>query len=202
MLTALLLRRRAKRSILFNHPLARRRLPCFCVARRFDLVSFSRGRRSEAHRSLDVKAMFAQSNMRPCYFRYGYDIAVPLQAHKLFHGLRKLAPQNRKYFATFKARGGVRLLQLIEECGIYDSAIYFRLRFILWFLIISTELSVLFLSFVRRVCFKAASESKRKNFGTPKQVEREIGPPLYDRKRFCLVQARFPQTSFFQHLLY
>lgn len=58
---------------------------------------------SEARRSLDVKAMFAQSNMRPCYYRHGYDVAVPLRARKLFHSLRKIAPRDRKYSATFKA---------------------------------------------------------------------------------------------------
>ncbi|CAN0211923.1 unnamed protein product [Ectocarpus sp. 12 AP-2014] len=57
----------------------------------------------EARRSLDVKAMFVQSNMRPCYYRHGYDVAVPLRARKLFHSLRKIAPRDRKYFATFKA---------------------------------------------------------------------------------------------------
>ncbi|CAM9982432.1 unnamed protein product, partial [Pylaiella littoralis] len=67
------------------------------------LLDFNdRGR--ESRRSLLGKAMFAQSNMRPCYFRHGYDIAVPLQAQKLFYGLRKFPPQDRKYFATFKAR--------------------------------------------------------------------------------------------------
>ncbi|CAN0482046.1 unnamed protein product, partial [Ectocarpus sp. 12 AP-2014] len=33
-----------------------------------------------ARRSLDGKAMFLQSNMRPCYYRHGYDIAMPLPA--------------------------------------------------------------------------------------------------------------------------
>ncbi|CAN0257386.1 unnamed protein product [Ectocarpus fasciculatus] len=60
----------------------------------------------EARRSLDVKAMFMQSNMRPCYYRHGYDIAVPLRARKLFHRLRKIAPRDREYFATFKASSG------------------------------------------------------------------------------------------------
>lgn len=47
--------------------------------------------------------MFAQSNMRPCYFRHGFDIAVPIRAWTLLSGLRKIAPRDRKYFATFKA---------------------------------------------------------------------------------------------------
>lgn len=46
--------------------------------------------------------MFAESNMRPCYFRYGYDIALPLRARAFFYNLRSIAPQDRKYFATFK----------------------------------------------------------------------------------------------------
>ncbi|CAM9492023.1 unnamed protein product [Laminaria digitata] len=46
--------------------------------------------------------MFAESNMRPCYFRYGYDIAIPLLAKSTFNTLRSIAPQDRKYFATFK----------------------------------------------------------------------------------------------------
>lgn len=46
--------------------------------------------------------MFASSNMRPCFFRYGYDIAVPLRADKLIDGLRDTPPLGRKYFATFK----------------------------------------------------------------------------------------------------
>ncbi len=57
----------------------------------------------EARPSLIAKAMFAQSNMRPCYFRHGFDIAVPLRARRLFSGLRNIAPLDRKYFATFKA---------------------------------------------------------------------------------------------------
>lgn len=48
--------------------------------------------------------MFAQSTMRPCYYRQGFDIALPLRARKMYHGLRRIAPQDRKYFATFKVR--------------------------------------------------------------------------------------------------
>ena len=51
---------------------------------------------------LDHRAMFAEANMRPCYFRYGYDIAIPLLAKSTFQNLRDTAPQDRKYFATFK----------------------------------------------------------------------------------------------------
>lgn len=40
--------------------------------------------------------------MRPCYFRYGYDIAIPLLAKSIFHNMPGIAPQDRKYFATFK----------------------------------------------------------------------------------------------------
>eukprot|EP00752_Nemacystus_decipiens_P008218 g7348.t1 len=63
-----------------------------------DLSDHSR----EKHRSLGDRAMFAEGNMRPCYFRYGYDIAVPLPAGSWFATLRDTAPQDRKYFATFK----------------------------------------------------------------------------------------------------
>ncbi|CAM9982953.1 unnamed protein product, partial [Hapterophycus canaliculatus] len=45
----------------------------------------------DARRSLDAKAMFAQSTMRPCYFRQGYDIALPLRARKLYYHLRTIA---------------------------------------------------------------------------------------------------------------
>lgn len=51
---------------------------------------------------LDNKAMFAEASMRPCYFRYGYDIAIPLPVKKVFHKPRDAASQDRKYFATFK----------------------------------------------------------------------------------------------------
>ena len=47
--------------------------------------------------------MFAEGNMRPCYFRFGYDVAVPLPTWKRFYTFRNIAPQDRKYFATFKA---------------------------------------------------------------------------------------------------
>ena len=53
--------------------------------------------------------MFAESNMRPCYFRYGYDIALPLRAKAFFYNLRGTAPQDRKYFATFKVSRGVEV---------------------------------------------------------------------------------------------
>lgn len=43
--------------------------------------------------------------MRPCYFRYGYDIALPLQARVLFHSLRQVPSHHRKYLATFKVWG-------------------------------------------------------------------------------------------------
>ncbi|CAN0565564.1 unnamed protein product [Ectocarpus sp. 12 AP-2014] len=47
--------------------------------------------------------MFLQSNMRPCYYRHGYDIAMPLPARRPVERLREVAPRDRKYFATFKA---------------------------------------------------------------------------------------------------
>ncbi|CAB1104737.1 GT47 [Ectocarpus sp. CCAP 1310/34] len=42
-----------------------------------------------ARRSLDGKAMFLQSNMRPCYYRHGYDIAMPLPARRPVERLRE-----------------------------------------------------------------------------------------------------------------
>ena len=51
---------------------------------------------------LDHRAMFAEANMRPCYFRYGYDITIPLLASSFFYDVTDTAPQDRKYFATFK----------------------------------------------------------------------------------------------------
>ncbi len=69
----------------------------------FFLLSSAVGAAREARPSLHGKAMFAQSNMRPCYFRYGYDIAVPLRARKLYPRLKDIPPLDRKYFATFKA---------------------------------------------------------------------------------------------------
>ncbi|CAM9874817.1 unnamed protein product, partial [Laminaria digitata] len=62
----------------------------------------------DAYPTLDDKAMFAESNMRPCYFRYGYDIALPLRARAFFYNLRGIAPQDRKYFATFKVSPDVK----------------------------------------------------------------------------------------------
>ncbi|CAM9463743.1 unnamed protein product [Laminaria digitata] len=56
----------------------------------------------EQRSKLDHRAMFAEANMRPCYFRYGYDIAIPLLAQVIFDDMTGIAPQDRKYFATFK----------------------------------------------------------------------------------------------------
>lgn len=47
-------------------------------------------------------AMFAESNMRPCYYREGHDIPVPLPAKQDFTMLRDVPPSNRKYVLTFK----------------------------------------------------------------------------------------------------
>ncbi|CAM9869706.1 unnamed protein product [Ectocarpus fasciculatus] len=56
-----------------------------------------------ARRSLDGKAMFVQTNMRPCYYRHGYDIAMPLPVRRPVERVREVAPWDRQYFATFKA---------------------------------------------------------------------------------------------------
>ena len=71
---------------------------------------------SDVRKSLDVKAMFAQSTMRPCYFRYGYDIAVPLRAYKVASDeLRNTAPLDRQYFATFKVNMKLVVTYMIER---------------------------------------------------------------------------------------
>lgn len=50
-------------------------------------------------------AMDASSNMHTCYYRSGYDFAVPLR-HKLeFSNIRQIAPWHRKYFLTVKVTG-------------------------------------------------------------------------------------------------
>ena len=59
---------------------------------------------SEQSFRLDHRAMFAEANMRSCYFRYGYDIAIPLPATSAFHTISPTAPRDREYFATFKVR--------------------------------------------------------------------------------------------------
>ena len=92
-------------SYLIDHPVPASRWACFyCVCR----VHGLHGNR-DAYPTLDDKAMFAESNMRPCYFRYGYDIALPLRAKAFFYNLRGTAPQDRKYFATFKVSRGVEV---------------------------------------------------------------------------------------------
>ncbi|CAM9123001.1 unnamed protein product [Ectocarpus sp. 6 AP-2014] len=73
-----------------------------------------------ARRSLDGKAMFLQSNMRPCYYRHGYDIAMPLPARRLVERLREVAPQDRKYFATFKGKLYLSGNGLLERSAVLD----------------------------------------------------------------------------------
>lgn len=49
-----------------------------------------------AHSNLDAKAMFAEPTKRPCYFRCGHGIAVPLLAKSTSNHLRRITPQDRK----------------------------------------------------------------------------------------------------------
>lgn len=48
--------------------------------------------------------MWVQSNMQARYFRYGYDIAVPLPLKVNFEHLALISAHRRKYFVTFKVR--------------------------------------------------------------------------------------------------
>lgn len=52
--------------------------------------------------------MFASSNMQTSYFRYGHDIPVPLPPKHTFGYLADVAPNARRYFATFKASETIR----------------------------------------------------------------------------------------------
>lgn len=56
----------------------------------------------KSYSSLDVEAMFAEANMLPCYYRQGYDIALPLPPRKKFLDIKSTPSLRRKYFATFK----------------------------------------------------------------------------------------------------
>lgn len=55
-------------------------------------------------------AMDASSNMRSCYYRSGYDFAVPLRHKFEFGHLTHVAPWHREYFLTVKVRYGTVLL--------------------------------------------------------------------------------------------
>lgn len=59
-----------------------------------------------AYRRLDGPAIFAMSNMQSSFFRYGHDIAIPLPPVVRFEYLGSEPSKHRKYFATFKVRGG------------------------------------------------------------------------------------------------
>ncbi|CAN0075141.1 unnamed protein product, partial [Ectocarpus sp. 4 AP-2014] len=73
-----------------------------------------------ARRSLNGKAMFLQSNMRPCYYRHGYDIAMPLPARRPVERLREVAPRDRTYFATFKGKLYLSGNGLLERSAVLD----------------------------------------------------------------------------------
>lgn len=48
--------------------------------------------------------MDASSNMRSCFYRTGYDFAVPLRHQWGFGNFTDLAPWHRDYFLTVKVR--------------------------------------------------------------------------------------------------
>lgn len=53
-------------------------------------------------------AMDASSNMRSCFYRSGYDFAVPLRHQVGFGNLTYVAPWHREYFLTVKVREAKR----------------------------------------------------------------------------------------------
>jgi hypothetical protein len=48
------------------------------------------------------KAMFAESHALSCFHRAGYDISLPLQPKAVYPEYRKVPPNARKYFLTYK----------------------------------------------------------------------------------------------------
>lgn len=50
-------------------------------------------------------AMDASSNMHTCYYRSGYDFAVPLRHKVGYSSMSHIAPWHREYFLTVKVRG-------------------------------------------------------------------------------------------------
>lgn len=53
--------------------------------------------------------MDASSNALSCYYRTGYDFAVPLRHKMGFDNLTHLPPWEREYFITVKVRAAVSL---------------------------------------------------------------------------------------------
>lgn len=53
----------------------------------------------------DSYAMMATANTRTCYYRSGYDFALPLTTRVTFLELSSIPPNERKYFLTFKVSG-------------------------------------------------------------------------------------------------
>lgn len=49
-------------------------------------------------------AMDASSNMRSCFYRSGYDFAVPLRHQVGFGNITHVAPWHREFFLTVKVR--------------------------------------------------------------------------------------------------
>lgn len=72
----------------------------------FGLSPNERGRsiRDSRLAVVDSFAMEAASNMHTCFYRTGYDIAMPLAPKKVFHHLAEITPLEREYFLTFKVR--------------------------------------------------------------------------------------------------
>lgn len=66
------------------------------------MVDFSDKGRDFRPGVVDSFAMEAASNMHTCFYRTGYDIAMPLAPKKVFHDLSGIAPLEREYFLTFK----------------------------------------------------------------------------------------------------
>eukprot|EP00904_Undaria_pinnatifida_P007033 jgi/Undpi1/345/HiC_scaffold_1.g00341.m1 len=61
-----------------------------------DLASYCSTCRNESF------AMEAACNMHTCFYRTGYDIALPLAPRKVFDYLTGIAPLDREHFLTFK----------------------------------------------------------------------------------------------------
>lgn len=61
--------------------------------------------------------MDASSNMRSCFYRSGYDFAVPLRHQVGFGNVTHVAPWHREYFLTVKVRGENKIdpLDLVRE---------------------------------------------------------------------------------------
>ena len=76
--------------------------------------------------------MDASSNMRSCFYRSGYDFAVPLRHQVGFGNITYVAPWHREYFLTVKVRkrwkgagpAFVRKPREGERPGSYPTAVF------------------------------------------------------------------------------